>query len=582
MKLKKITALLLGVAMTASLLAGCGNTTQAPATETTATEETEEATEETATEETASEEKKEYAEDEILDLDMFIAMAKSEINDGNEIQEIIAKKTGVRVKETWLTGQTAAEAVGTIIAGGDYPDLIDGGDGMMALYEAGALVAMDEYIEKYPNIKEMYSDAEWDMFRQEDGHIYWINVFQNTYGEDKKTTHNDEAFWVQARVLEWAGYPQIETLDQYFKLIADYLAANPTMEDGTANIGYTVQCEDWKYYGLENPPMFLDGYPNDGCVNVEVNSKKAIDYNTTDTAVKYFKIMNDQFKAGIIDPEFATQTYDEYIAKLSTGRVLGMCDQWWNFYFTVNDVMKQQGLDLKGCNYVPLGLTIEEGMENQWHSYGDTLNNSSGVAITTSCEDPERVFKFLNDVLDQEIHDLRFWGVEGVDYEVDENGLYYRTEEMRMQWANAEYKANHKCDYSYLPQWGGTSKDGKNAMLPEEQPSEFMSSLAQPLVDCFNAYGVTTYCDMIGSAKVTTGPWYPLWSFSNALTTETPGGVAWTKMSEVKHEWLPKVVMASDFDATWADYMKAYEAVNPQDFLAEAQAELDKRIAAAQ
>ena len=66
-----------------------------------------------------------------------------------------------------------------------------------------------------------------------------------------------------------------------------------------------------------------------------------------------------------------------------------MCDQWWDFAYTVNDVFKQQGLDLQGCNYVPLGLTIDEGMENQWHTYGDTLNQSSGVSITTSCKDPE-------------------------------------------------------------------------------------------------------------------------------------------------------------------------------------------------
>ena len=50
----------------------------------------------------------------------------TEINDDNEIQKIIEEKTGVRVKETWLTGQTADEAVGTMIAGGEYPDFIDG------------------------------------------------------------------------------------------------------------------------------------------------------------------------------------------------------------------------------------------------------------------------------------------------------------------------------------------------------------------------------------------------------------------------------------------------------------------------
>ena len=51
----------------------------------------------------------------------------------------------------------------------------------------------------------MYTDEEWDNFRQADGKIYWANVFQNPYGEARATTHNDEAFWVQARVLEWAG-----------------------------------------------------------------------------------------------------------------------------------------------------------------------------------------------------------------------------------------------------------------------------------------------------------------------------------------------------------------------------------------
>lgn len=569
MKIKKLTALLMGIVMTASLLMGCGGSAGG--------------TDEESSSASSGSESSEAADNgEIIEFTAFFAMPGSEINDGNEVQELIAQKTGVRVKETWLTGQTDAEAVGTIIAGGEYPDFINGSDGMQALYDAGALVAWDDYLDKYPNLKEMYSDAEWDKFRQADGHIYWANVFQNTYGEDKTTTHNDEAFWVQARVLEWAGYPEIKTLDQYFDLLKNYYEANPTMEDGTANIPYTILCEDWRYFCIENAPEFLDGYPNDGSVIVDVDNMKVLDYNTTETAVKYFKKLNEEYNAGLIDPEFATQTYDEYIAKLSTGRVLGMCDQWWDFAYTVNDVFKQQGLDLQGCNYVPLGLTIEEGMENQWHSYGDTLNASSGIAVTTSCKDVEAAFKFMDDLLSQEIHDLRFWGVEGVDYLVDENGLYYRTDEMRMNAADTEYKASHVCNYSYFPQWLGTSRDGKNAMQPGQQTSEFFNGLAEPLVKCFEAYGASTYVDMLGSAKVEVGPWYPMYSFSGSMTTETPGGVAWTKMGEVKHEWLPKVVMASDFDSTWAEYMEVYNAANPQDFLDEMQAELERRAAAAE
>lgn len=514
---------------------------------------------------------------DVIEFTAFFAVPGAEKNDDNEIKEIIAEKTGAKVKETWLTGQTASEAVGTIVAGGEYPDFIDGGDAMKTLYDAGALVAWDDYIDKYPNIKEYYSDEEWDKFRQDDGHIYWMNQFNNIYGEDKTTTHNDEAFWVQARVLEWADYPQIKTLDQYFDLLTSYAEANPTMEDGTKNIPYTILCEDWRYFCLENAPQFLDGYPNDGSVIVDPEGPTIVDYNTTDTAKRYFQKLNEEYHKGNVDPESFTQTYDEYIAKLSTGAVLGMCDQWWDFAFDVHDVFKQQGLDTIGCNYVPLGLTIDEGMENQWHTTGGTLNVASGLGITTSCQDVDAAFQFVNDLLGQEVHDLRYWGVQGVDYDVDENGMYFRTKDQRMNAADTAYKASHLCDYSYFPNWKGSSRDGKNAMWPEEQTSEFLDSLAEPVAKCFEAYGVSTYPEMIGSVDKV-GEWFPMYSFSNTMTTETPGGVAWTKMGEVKHEWLPKVVMADDFEDGWSQYMEVYNAANPQDFLSEMQAELDRRV----
>ena len=570
MKLKRFTALTMTAAVALSLLAGCNKEPASSVAESTETPDVVESTEEGG--ETAA---KEYTEDEIVDFTMFTAMPGSEINDGNDIQAEIAKKLGVRVKETWLTGQTDAEAVGSIIASGDLPDYINGGDAMIELYNADVLVPWDEYLDNYPNLKEMYSDEEWDMFRQEDGKIYWANVFQNTYGEDLSTEHSGEAFWIQVRVLEWDNYPVIETLDQYFDLLERYAAANPTMPDGSEVIPYTMLCEDWRYFCIENAPQFLDGYPNDGSVIVDLDTMTLKDYNTTETAVKYFKKLNEEYSKGIIDKEFGVQTYDEYIAKLSTGRVLGMCDQWWDFAYSINDTLTQQGLDDLGCNYVPLGLTIEAGMENQWHDYGDTLNQSSGVAITTNCADVEKAFQFLNDILNQDIHDLRFWGIEGVDYLVDDNGLFYRTEEMRTQCGDPAYQASHLCTYSYMPQWNGTSRDGKNAMMPGQQFSEFSANLAEPLVKCFQAYGANNYNDMIHSAKTEKGLWYPMYSFSNNFTTDTPGGVAWNKMAEVKHEWLPKVVMASDFDSEWATYMDKYNACKPEDFLAEMQECLD-------
>ena len=568
MKRKKLVSVLLITAMTATLFAGCGGNSGNNG-KTSNAGSSAAGTESSADAGTENGDVKEFT--------AFFAVPGSEINDDNEIQQIIAEKTGVKVKETWLTGQTADEAVGTMIAGGEYPDFIEGGSRQMQLYEADALIPLDDYIEQYPNIKNLFTDLEWEKLRQDDGHIYWIPQFSCIKNEEKVCTHNDEAFWIQARVLEWAGYPEIRTMDQYFDLIEAYNDANPTMEDGTANIPYTILCDDWRYFCLENAPQFLDGYPNDGSCMVDPDTLTVLDYNTSDTAVKYFKKLNEEYKKGIVDPESFTQTYDEYIAKLSTGRVLGMIDQWWDFAYTAGDALKQAGLDKQGCDYIPLPVTIDESVKNQWHNSGGAFNEATGLAITTGCEDPDAAAKFVSDLLDQDTHNLRFWGVEGVDYQVDENGEFIRNDDQRMQASDTAYKASHLCSYSYFPQYSGTSDDGINANKPEGQANEFFDGLNEDVKKAFEAYGVETYVEMLGTNEAP-GDWYPMWSFSNNFTTSTPGGMAWTKIGEVKHEQLPQVVMADDFDSAWAAYMDAYNACQPEDFLSELQTELDTRM----
>lgn len=559
MKRRKLISVLLAATMMAAMFAGCGS-------------------------DAASTDAKENADGAdsteaggVKEFTAFFAVPGSEINDDNEIQQIIADKTGVKVKETWLTGQTAEEAVGMMITGGELPDFICGGSGQSQLYDADVLVALDDYLDDYPNIKNFFTQQQWDQLRQDDGHIYWIPQFSNIKGEEKVCTHNDEAFWIQARVLKWADYPEIRTMDQYFDLIERYNEANPTMEDGTENIPYTILCDDWRYFCLENAPQFLDGYPNDGSCIVDPETLTVIDYNTTDTAVKYFQKLNEEYQKGIVDPESFTQTYDEYIAKLSTGRVLGMIDQWWDFAYTAGDAIKQAGLDAQGCDYIPLPITIDESVKNQWHCSGGVLNVSDGLAITTSCEDVEGALQFVDDLLSQDIHNLRFWGVEGVDYNVDDNGEFYRTEEQRTRAVDTAYKASHTCTYSYFPQYSGTSDDGINANKPDGQANEFFDGLNDDVKEAFSAYGAETYVDMIGTNEAP-GAWYPMWSYSNSFTTDTEGGMAWNKIGEIKHEYLPQVVMAKDFDAAWAEYMDAYNSCDPGAFIGELQTELDKRM----
>ena len=69
-----------------------------------------------------------------------------------------------------------------------------------------------------------------------------------------------------------------------------------------------------------------------------------MDYNVTDTAKRYFGKLNEEFHKGIMDPRAFNATYDQYLDKLSTGAVLGMVDQWWQFYYVIDPVFKKQNL----------------------------------------------------------------------------------------------------------------------------------------------------------------------------------------------------------------------------------------------
>ena len=117
-------------------------------------------------------------------------------------------------------------------------------------------------------------------------------------------------------------------------------------------------------------------------------------------------------------------------------------------------------------------------------------------------------------------------------------------------------------------------------MSPAGQAKEFYDSLADDVKECFGMYGCETYVDMLGTSE-SPGAWYPMYTFSSGMTTATEGGTAWLNMGEIKHEYLPKVVMSPDFDSAWEEYMKVYNNANPQAFISEMQIELDRRMAEA-
>ncbi|HCR41328.1 MAG TPA: sugar ABC transporter substrate-binding protein, partial [Lachnospiraceae bacterium] len=137
--------------------------------------------------------------------------------------------------------------------------------------------------------------------------------------------------------------------------------------------------------------------------------------------------------------------------------------------------------------------------------------------------------------------------------------------------------------YAYFPHFEGQLADGVNAADPKNQPNEFYELLYPVEKELLDGYGYKTFLDFLSSDEPNE-PWYPMWSYTNTWNSDTDYGAAKAKITELKHEWLPKAMMASEdqFDSIWEEYQEVYRReVDVDAYLDELTAEARRRVAVA-
>ncbi len=488
----------------------------------------------------------------------------------NRVYKEIEEKLGVTLKEEYLVGDLE-QKLGVMIAGGDYPDLITADTKLTA---AGAVIPLEDLIEEHaPNLKKHYGKV-WNQLKDSaDGHIYWLPNYGVYQGEFKPTDYQGPAFYIQKAVLKEYGYPEIKTLDDYFKLIEDYAAKYPEI-DGQPTIGFSSLAFDWRDWGLRNAPQHLAGHPNDGGVLVDPDTNVATLYSATDVAKPYYNKLNDVNAKGLMDKEAFAQNYDQYLAKLSSGRVLGMFDQRWNFV-QARDSLITQGKSER--TYVGFPLVYEEGIQD-YYLDRPVINLGNGVGITVDAEDPVRIIKFLDTLMSEEWQKRFAWGVEGEDYLVGDDGLYYRTPEMRKQQDDVTWKQANKAEalYGQLPKLEGNYPDG-NADSAGNQPEEFFANLKDIDKEVMNAYGHKTWTDFFSSPPDNRVS-YPAWNID--LIEGSEAKVANQKMKDLDFKYLPRAILSEpgEFDTVWSEYVEEMGKVNTEAYLDRLNEQLKWRV----
>lgn len=467
---------------------------------------------------------------------------------GKELQ----KQTGVDWKLEYVVGDSATKA-GVMIASGDYPDVISSSGEMAKLMDAGAYIPLDDLIEEYgPNIKRVYGPY-FDKMRQEDGKIYTLPYTANQ-GEYIGGPHiGGGAFWIQRSVLKEFDYPKITTLDEYFDLIKQYREKHPTI-DGADTIGFvSLAGVANNFFTLQNPAMHLAGYPNDGSVIVDMETHEAKVVAGTDYQKRWIQKLNEVNAEKLFDPESFTMNKDQYLAKLTSGRVLG----YFNYAWQVGDASKNllaAGIDEK--RYAPLPIVFDKDIKDQYvDPLGFVANYAVGISI--KAKDPIRIIKYFDTLLKEENQILVQWGIKDQTYSVDDNGrFYYASDEQRKYHDDLELSRTFGFTYfgTDWPRYGGEStlSDG-NAFSPGNQPEVAYASYTEGDKTILNAYGVDTFSEMF--LKPEARPWFPAWSI--ALEQGSPEQIFTMKSDDVQRKYLPALVMAlpPDFDKLWGEYI---------------------------
>ena len=451
---RKVVSLMLVSAMVAGMLAGCGS--DSGSSKGGSSTETGSAAEASSSGETADD-----ADDKSpITFEYFNADGKNG-NWDNPVAKAITEATGVTLDVSYPVASQgdAKEDVALMIANDEYPDMIYAKGSATDLYQAGALIDMTDLIEKYgPNIKKMYgAEMEKLKWSQDDPGIYQLSYA----GVNQKTLTTGGSCQIQWAALKENDYKYPKTLDEYERMIKSYLAAHPKTEDGLDMIGITMSASDWHWMiTLGNPAgLIADASPDNGqwIIDDEYN----VHYkHVTDEEKEYFKWLCRMYNEGILDPNFATQTDDDYIAKVASGRVVAITDAEWHYSQCEATLVADGKVDQ---TYVGLPVTLREDQVEKALLYQGTTVGW-GIGITKSCEDPVRAIKFLDYLCSDEGQILYHWGIEGENYFLDDDGQLYRTdEEVAKAQSDPDYAKNTGIDnYTGFPIYGtgSYSEDG--------------------------------------------------------------------------------------------------------------------------
>lgn len=525
MKKRKILSVILSVSLIAGTFIGCGSSSK----------------------ETGATSSSGKMDTSPITLEFFNCDASQDMPFTDDVAEKIKEITGVTLKISHpVAGDT--QSIPLMIASGDYPDLIFAKGDTGKLIDAGAIIPLDDYIDKKgANLKTLYGDQiERLRYSEKDPSIYTVG----TYGVETKIYAPDGTMQIQNAVLKDLGYPEIKTLKDYENAIRTYKEKYPEI-NGQKTIGMSLMASDWRWLiTCGNIAGAVAGIPDDGQFKIDDESQKATYKFQLPEVKEYIKWLNHLNAEGLLDPESFTQDDSTYRGKLDRGVVLGISDAKWGYESSMKNLINNGNEE---ATFAPLPVTINETYKDQsLKDYG--FSGGNGIGISKSCENKERAFEFLDWLASDEAQVLLNWGIEGVHYKIENGKRTFLPEIEKQKNTDNSFAFNTGVGkYSnYFPQRGDGALDSTGNYYTTNSLENYENAYNSSEKETLKVYGVNSWVDLFPKAEeLGVSKHGQQWQY--IIPTDSDMAIIQSRLDEYTQKSITEVILGpeSQFDDSW-------------------------------
>lgn len=347
----------------------------------------------------------------------FNAKFVGKVEDYNDIPFVKwwREQTGADIQFETVANEVVNEQFGLRIASRDLPDVFNGvgaytGGDLQALAD-GVIVSLTPYMEQgyMPNLSKFYETFPHydEIMRTSTGEYLCVPAIRG-FSENL----NSNGLVVRKDLLDQAGLDVPTTIDEWDTALRAF------KEMGV--IPFSPRDSKW----LNTNMPFISAW---NMCYFEYQDEGVVKYGAVQPEFKeYLELMHNWYMDGLLDPDYLTSDTKTITAKVSAGLVGSYVGAAGGNLKNPWYALVEEDVD-SPVEYIGAPVpTLEKGATPKIGPRYDEYTANSGYYITSQCENPELTALVLDFIYSEEANKALYFGVEGENYVIDENGLINR------------------------------------------------------------------------------------------------------------------------------------------------------------